>query len=619
MALSSIRTSADRVFDFTCMWILPFGFLLLLAGPFFLPERSLHHKLFYLLFSAPALVVMCLHPREIGKVLREPIVRCFLLFAAYACLTLLWSPTDSDAGGLIKRPLHTLMLFVGTAVFVRHRSEALMPLLLVAATLVLGATVREIHTFWQYGVDHPELQQLRLSGSGAMDNSLLTSHLLGFFATFWMFRCLNSHSLKPFVAQFAAFALMLAAVIMTRSRMPLAALAAAFGWMMLLRFGRRAFPILLASTLLFVALFFLAPQLVIGRGDSYRFEIWEMTWRLIVEHPLFGHGYDAPLAIDPGSGIVLSEPHSFTLGVIYNLGFLGLLPWLAMLGFGLYSGIKHRHQPLFVMASTLLVFGIGAGLTEGGGIMSRPKEHWFLLWIPLALLIALNIARRTGQLLSIQSRRLSAEQAAEMAANARVIEEDGLGPKVLELADGNFLKLFRKRRWYTSGSVNPYAERFARNSQQLAALGFVTPEVLNLYGYPDGSQGVQYRPLPGRTLRQALEQAGSVQERQRLCQRLGRFVAQMHEQGVYFRSLHLGNVLLLDDDSFGLIDLADLRILPSPLSRTLRQRNLRHMQRYTEDRRWLFEENVEALLNGYADVASARNTQLIRQRLQPTE
>ena len=27
------------------------------------------------------------------------------------------------------------------------------------------------------------------------------------------------------------------------------------------------------------------------------------------------------------------------------------------------------------------MYGIGAGLTEGGGIISRPKEHWYLLWI----------------------------------------------------------------------------------------------------------------------------------------------------------------------------------------------------------------------------------------------
>ena len=85
---------------------------------------------------------------------------------------------------------------------------------------------------------------------------------------------------------------------------------------------------------------------------------------------------------------------------------------------------------------------------------------------------------------------------------------------------------------------------------------------------------------------------------------------------MYFRSLHLGNVLVLENGTFGLIDLADMRILPSPLSSGLRQRNLRHMQRYTEDRQWLFEENVDALLSGYAQSTTERAAEHIQRYLQ---
>ena len=96
---------------------------------------------------------------------------------------------------------------------------------------------------------------------------------------------------------------------------------------------------------------------------------------------------------------------------------------------------------------------------------------------------------------------------------------------------------------------------------------------------------------------------GSGAMRQALVERFGKFLALLHEQGVYFRSLHLGNVLLMDDGEFGLIDIADLHLYPSPLRLALRQRNLRHMQRYPEDRRWLFEEQLQALLDGYASLA----------------
>ncbi|MGO4610372.1 lipopolysaccharide kinase InaA family protein, partial [Variovorax sp. 2RAF20] len=124
------------------------------------------------------------------------------------------------------------------------------------------------------------------------------------------------------------------------------------------------------------------------------------------------------------------------------------------------------------------------------------------------------------------------------------------------------------------------------------------------YRLKDGSSAVHYSPLPGSTLRQVLQGITAPAVRQALVERFGKFMAQLHEQGVYFRSLHLGNVLVLDDGEFGLIDLADMRIYPSSLSLSLRKRNLRHMQRYAVDRRWLFEDHFGALLQGYAVMAS---------------
>ena len=78
----------------------------------------------------------------------------------------------------------------------------------------------------------------------------------------------------------------------------------------------------------------------------------------------------------------------------------------------------------------------------------------------------------------------------------------------------------------------------------------------------------------------------------------------------------------MDDGEFALIDIADMRIFPSPLRITLRQRNLRHMQRYPEDRRWLFEEQLPELLKGYATLASRAEVESLRlqvARLRPAQ
>jgi len=610
---SSIHQGANRLFDFICLWVLPIGYFLLLSALFFLPDRSFHHKLFYALFSIPTLLALLVRPGEIKLLAREPIVVLFVLFALYAVLSLAWSPTDESSSSLIKRPLHTLMLFAGTCLLVRHRPEALKGVFLGSALVVLAACIKDVYFFALTYV-----AGARLQGSGAMDNPLLSSHLFGFFCTYWLVTCMTDKHSRMLALSLTGLTVMLAAVLATGSRTPLVALTMALAWITLLRPGRRTLPLLLMIPLSAIALFVFAPETISARGDSHRIEIWSFSWNQILEHPLLGHGYDAPIRIDVNLGWLLSEPHNFALGVLYNVGIIGFVPWTGMIACALYSGWRHRDSNLFVLASTLLVFGIGAGLTEGGGILSRPKEHWFLLWIPLALIAALNVAQRGRRLLASEPEPVSADLARQMAEQGKVIEEDGLGPKVIRLLDGSFLKLFRHRRWYTSESLNPYSQRFARNSQQLAAMGFTTPQVLDLYRYDDGGKGVRYQPLPGQTLRQALENCATRAEREKLVYRLGRFIAQLHQHGVYFRSLHLGNVLLLDDGDFGLIDLADMRIQPSPLSPGLRQRNMRHMQRYAQDRQWLFEENLEALLGGYTEIAPTF-TQRMREYLQPSQ
>ncbi|MBN7822718.1 hypothetical protein J0A65_22840, partial [Bowmanella sp. Y57] len=68
--------------------------------------------------------------------------------------------------------------------------------------------------------------------------------------------------------------------------------------------------------------------------------------------------------------------------------------WLSMHLLALWTCWKHRSDTYFTIAGALVVYGIGAGLAEGGGILARPKEHWFLTWIPLALVTALNIGRK---------------------------------------------------------------------------------------------------------------------------------------------------------------------------------------------------------------------------------
>jgi len=172
-----------------------------------------------------------------------------------------------------------------------------------------------------------------------------------------------------------------------------------------------------------------------------------------------------------------------------------------------------------------------------------------------------------------------------LRADARVLTRDHYGDKVLALADGTILKLFRRKRLISSAAWYPYAQRFADNALALAARRIPCPEVTGVYRLPSvRREAVRYRPLAGEPLRQLVGAGAGTPE---LRVRLGRFVAGLHESGVYFRSLHLGNIVLVPDGEFGLIDIADLRAGRRPLSAARRRRNLRHLVHYAEDLAWL--------------------------------
>ncbi len=187
----------------------------------------------------------------------------------------------------------------------------------------------------------------------------------------------------------------------------------------------------------------------------------------------------------------------------------------------------------------------------------------------------------------------------ELSADADVLEADRYGEKVLRLSDGTFLKLFRRKRLFTSAVLYPYAQRFADNSELLHRCRIPCPHVLGVYRVATlARDAVHYIPLPGETLRQIyrVPDEGNHEE---LKAHLGTFVAKLHDQGIFFRSLHLGNIVLTPEGALGLIDIADLKRQRLPLSPHKRLRNFRHMLRYAVDRNWLLGDSAQVFLAAY--------------------
>ena len=177
-------------------------------------------------------------------------------------------------------------------------------------------------------------------------------------------------------------------------------------------------------------------------------------------------------------------------------------------------------------------------------------------------------------------REISATTYAEWRATAEITAADHFGDKVLLLADGTYLKLFRVKRLFTSARLFPYWRRFCRNAQGLSERGILTVQMIDVIRIPSMDRtAVHYRPLPGKNLREI----GPLDAP--LVLALGKFFKTLHDKGVYLRSIHLGNVILTPEGELGLIDIADMKIHSNSLSHWRRVRNFHHVARYEEDKR----------------------------------
>ncbi len=383
----------QNFFAFSCNWLLPLGFVILLIGLAVLPERSLYHKLFYMTIAAPTLLVMLLHPRSSKAMWHNPVIISFLLFSAWALLSVTWSDTDQSFSSLLKRPLYILMLFAACALMALHSHQRLAQSTLLAALLMLPIAAYSLVNFISNQIPGD-----RLIGTGALDNPLLSSHLFGFFCALWLALSMTLPARQSWPA-LVAVSIMGAAVLATGSRTPLLATAMTCAWLIVACWSKRALWLMLSGAAALVVLALIYPEALSNRGLSYRPELWLKTLSKVAEQPWHGFGFDAQLTIFladmPTYGF--SEPHNFALGVLYYTGIIGLIIWLAMHALALFQCWKHKGNFMFIVCGALLVYGIGGGLTEGGGILSRPKEHWLVTWIPLALIAALSIRTKQAQ------------------------------------------------------------------------------------------------------------------------------------------------------------------------------------------------------------------------------
>jgi len=199
-------------------------------------------------------------------------------------------------------------------------------------------------------------------------------------------------------------------------------------------------------------------------------------------------------------------------------------------------------------------------------------------------------------------RIVSGQELQDWLAHGRVLEKDSRGPKVVLLQNRLILKIFHTRRHRWFARINPPAKRFAQNAGTLKSLDISAPTIVETL-WLDQNKGLSactYRPLLGTSLEALLRKNPA--EIDPIIPALAAFILGLHRQGIYFRSLHLGNVLLLPEGGFGLIDFLDLVKKRGCLNSWEAKRNLNHLRSYLL-RRKITDFPIERLIESYSTAA----------------
>ncbi|TRX74049.1 lipopolysaccharide kinase InaA family protein [Pseudomonas mangiferae] len=201
-------------------------------------------------------------------------------------------------------------------------------------------------------------------------------------------------------------------------------------------------------------------------------------------------------------------------------------------------------------------------------------------------------------------RIVTANELQDWLSQGELLEKDSLGPKVVKLASGELLKIFRARGNRLLNRLRPAACRFQAHAERLQALGIHTPRVIDCYWLdrPQAVSACLYHPLVGQPLDTLFRHSRADFDQQ--VPALARYILELHRRGIYFRSLHLGNILLTPVGEFGLIDFLDIRFKGRPLGRPLVQRNFEHLRSYLQ-RRKVEDFPWERLMRCYAEASSA--------------
>ena len=362
-----------------------FGSLLYaLSGMFYMPSINSYKTFYYFLCLTPGILALFSSGNYVLR--KNYFLILLIVYLEWLALSILWSDTEDTYSRYLK-----YTVYISAFVFINIILYSLNEKLFKNAYLYASIFVSIAATYIVYELvnDGRFLTSYRLIASNILFNPLYVASAFGYFFIYTL-SMVFLRQIKPLLGACICLPILLV-LIQTNTRTPFLAIAISISFFIIFtsRSLKECMLRVLTLSLATGCAFFIFSEFFMQRGSSHRIEVWAAAVNLILNKPFFGHGLEHSLVIwVPGLSFALSDTHNIFLEILYYSGFIGLALFLFLLSLLGGYAVRFRYVPEVVVASTLVIYGLSSGLTEGAGILSRPGVFWFKFWFPISFLLA---------------------------------------------------------------------------------------------------------------------------------------------------------------------------------------------------------------------------------------
>ncbi|MEM6780305.1 MAG: O-antigen ligase family protein [Pseudomonadota bacterium] len=339
-------------------------------------------------------------------------IQSALVFFLYSAVSVFWNSEISSQNIIdaIKIPIFISLFVICFAYLIANRDDFLdkMAILyaslavIVAASLLFVDVMQGSFALSDIGFRYRlEAESGRLGNSNFFAKLFMISVLLFLFQNkIFREKSLHTPGLHIFLA-LAAFSVFAFFLVSTGARGANLALIASLIITAMVSLNRG---VIVASCLFVVCVggfLYTQPEIlqnILSRADSYRFGFWQEALQIILNKPVFGHGFEYPIKFINPHGLETASTHNIILGVMLYGGGIGLGLFLFLSILTLYYAYQLLSAQKIYLPFALLVAGAILHLTTGHTFLVNLNVEWLYSWFVLAIIMGLRVKQNKTEI-----------------------------------------------------------------------------------------------------------------------------------------------------------------------------------------------------------------------------